>query len=409
MRIASFQFIQRNLNNISGRTSEANQQLGQMSSGKRVEHASDDPVAANGILNYKQELRKLDQYQNNINLAENRLRREEWALSSAETLTQQVKEIMLGANNGSITQLERDAYKEELQSRIDEMLDLANTQDEFGQYIFGGFQTDSSPFVRQPDGSVTYSGDGGERNMVVGDKVRVGINHSGELVFGSVPNPKGDFTVEYDKDNQGSLNVEQAKIKDKGSFHDGHPYGLTFTDNAGTMEVSVSYKDENGDPQVTPAQAYVPGQPIKVDGVEIVVKGEAKSGDNITLSSGVTDGTGEDQLNVFDVLNRAKDWLEKDGHNSAGQSEMADVLAELDAVANHLTRVRADTGNRMQRIENQQLTHEDMGLTLNKLRSGMEDLDYAKATGEFSQTMVALQATQSMFGKVQNMSLFNYI
>lgn len=256
---------------------------------------------------------------------------------------------------------------------------------------------------------MTYSGDGGERNMVVGDKVRVGINHSGELVFGSVPNPKGDFTVEYDKDNQGSLNVEQAKIKDKGSFHDGHPYGLTFTDNAGTMEVSVSYKDENGDPQATPAQAYVPGQPIKVDGVEIVVKGEAKSGDNITLSSGVTDGTGEDQLNVFDVLNRAKDWLEKDGHNSAGQSEMADVLAELDAVANHLTRVRADTGNRMQRIENQQLTHEDMGLTLNKLRSGMEDLDYAKATGEFSQTMVALQATQSMFGKVQNMSLFNYI
>ncbi|MCT7655228.1 hypothetical protein MBH78_12105 [Oceanimonas sp. NS1] len=55
-----FQFIQRNLNNISARTSQANEQLGQMSSGKRVEHASDDPVSANGILNYKQELRKLD-------------------------------------------------------------------------------------------------------------------------------------------------------------------------------------------------------------------------------------------------------------------------------------------------------------------------------------------------------------
>ncbi|MDP5292285.1 flagellar hook-associated protein FlgL [Oceanimonas sp. CHS3-5] len=409
MRVASFQFIQRNLNNISGRTSEANQQLGQMSSGKRVEHASDDPVAANGILNYKQELRKLDQYQNNINLAENRLRREEWALSSAETLTQQVKEIMLGANNGSITQLERDAYKEELQSRIDEMLDLANTQDEFGQYIFGGFQTDSSPFVRQPDGTVTYGGDGGERNMVVGDKVRVGINHSGEMVFGSVPNPKGDFTVEYDVDNQGTLTVEHANIKTKGDFHDGHPYELAFTDNAGSIEVSATYKDENGLTQTMPAQPYVPGQPIEFDGVEIVIKGEAKAGDEITLRSDVKDGTGEDKLNVFDVLNRAKDWLEDDGHNSAGQSEMTDILGELDAVANHLTRVRADTGNRMQRIENQQLTHEDMGLTLNKLRSGMEDLDYAKATGEFSQTMVALQATQSMFGKVQNMSLFNYI
>ncbi|MCT7655231.1 hypothetical protein MBH78_12120 [Oceanimonas sp. NS1] len=88
---------------------------------------------------------------------------------------------------------------------------------------------------------------------------------------------------------------------------------------------------------------------------------------------------------------------------------MIEVLDELDAMAGHFTRVRADTGNRMQRLENQQLTHEDMSLTLNKLRSGMEDLDYAKATGEFSQTMVALQATQTMFGKVQSMSLFNYI
>jgi flagellar hook-associated protein 3 FlgL len=50
-----------------------------------------------------------------------------------------------------------------------------------------------------------------------------------------------------------------------------------------------------------------------------------------------------------------------------------------------------------------------MTLTLEKVRSGMEDLDYAQAIGELNQTMVALQATQTMFGKVQGMSLFNYI
>ena len=172
MRVASFQFIQRNLDNISARSSEANRQLGQMSSGKRVEYASDDPVAANGILNYKQELRKIDQYQNNINLAENRLRREETGLTSGENITQQIKEIMLGANNPAITQNERDAYKSQLQSHIDEMLDIANSKDEFGQAIFGGFQTDNDPFTRQPDGSVSYSGDSGQREMMVGDSVK---------------------------------------------------------------------------------------------------------------------------------------------------------------------------------------------------------------------------------------------
>ncbi|WP_417604335.1 flagellar hook-associated protein FlgL [Oceanimonas baumannii] len=416
MRVASFQFIQRNLNNISARTAQANDQLGKMSSGKRVEHASEDPVAANGILNYKQELRKLAQYQNNINLAENRLRREEWALSSAETTTQQVKEIMLGANNPAITQQERDAYKEELQSRIDEMLDLANTRDEFGQYIFGGFQTDSSPFIRQPDGSVSYGGDGGQRDMMVGDNVRVGINHSGEVVFGGVPNPKGDFIASYalgGEAREDNLRVEKAVISDKTSFTDAHDYTIDFVDdpnNPGGIAVIVT--DDNGvsvpaDPN-NPAP-YVPGEKITVDGVDITIKGEAKAGDKITLSSEVNDGTGEDSRDVFDILNRAKDWLESDGHNPSGQSEMSDILNELDAMGSHFTRVRADTGNRMQRIENQQVTHEDMSLTLNKLRGGMEDLDYAKATGEFSQTMVALQATQTMFGKVQSMSLFNYI
>lgn len=420
MRIASFQFIQRNLDNISARSSEANRQLGQMSSGKRVEYASDDPVAANGILNYKQELRKIDQYQNNINLAENRLRREETGLTSGENITQQIKEIMLGANNPAITQNERDAYKSQLQSHIDEMLDIANTQDEFGQAIFGGFQTDNDPFTRQPDGSVSYSGDSGQREMMVGDSVKVAINHDGDLVFGGVPNPRGDFTASYDlvaDHREDQVRVESANIADRANFSDQERYTVEFVGvipaDPESEEVFYQIKDESGNVMLPapadPQLPYKPGDKIEVDGLEMVVKGEAKIGDKIELNSTVQDGTGQDDRGVFDILNRAKEWLESDGHTPSGQSEMIEILDELDAMGGHFTQVRADTGNRMQRLDNQKETHGDMTLTLEKLRSGMEDLDYAKATGEFSQTMVALQATQTMFGKVQNMSLFNYI
>lgn len=423
MRVASFQFIQRNLDNISGRTSEANRQLGQLSSGKRVEYASDDPVAANGILNYKQELRKIDQYQNNINLAENRLRREETGLTSGENITQQIKEIMLGANNPAITQNERDAYKSQLQSHIDEMLDIANAQDEFGQAIFGGFQTDNDPFTRQPDGSVSYSGDSGQREMMVGDSVKVAINHDGDLVFGGVPNPRGDFTASYQlgaEPREEQVRVESANIADRANFSDQKRYTVEFVGvipaDPESEAVFYQIKDESGavilptDPTDPLMQLpYTPGDKIEVDGLEIVVKGEAKIGDEIELNSTVQDGTGQDERGVFDILNRAKEWLESDGHNPSGQSEMIEILDELDAMGGHFTQVRADTGNRMQRLDNQKETHADMTLTLEKLRGGMEDLDYAKATGEFSQTMVALQATQTMFGKVQNISLFNYI
>lgn len=418
MRLASFQFVQRNLANISGRTSEANQQLGQISSGKRVEHASDDPVAANGILNYKQELRKLEQYKSNINLAENRLRREETGLTAAENVTQQVKEIMLKANNPAITQQERDAFKSELQSRIDELFDIANSTDEFGQAIFGGFQTDTAPFVREPDGSYSYGGDTGQRQMVIGESVKVELNHDGELVFGGVPNPIGDFTAKYDLTNESrdqNVRVESVNITNRSSSNEAN-YEIEFvgvipadpTSDAAFYQITY-----NGNTYPAPADPQIPYDPtaklLLPDGVEISIKGNVKIGDKISLDSKVQDGTGQDNVSAFDILNRAVSWLESDPHNPSGQSEMIDILGEIDAMGAHFTRVRADTGNRMQRVDNQRDTHEDMGLTLNTLRSGMEDLDYAKATGELNQTLVALQATQTMFGKLQGMSLFNYI
>ncbi|GGB45048.1 flagellar hook-associated protein FlgL [Oceanisphaera marina] len=424
MRIASFQFIQRNLDNISARSSEAHRQLGQMSSSKRVDKPSDDPVSANGILNYKQELRKIEQYQNNINLAENRLRREETGLTSGENITQQVKEIMLKANNPAITQNERDAFKSELQSRIDEMLDIANSKDEFGQAIFGGFQTDSDPFTFDDKGNIVYSGDSGQRQMVIGDSVKVELNHDGELVFGGVPNPRGDFTVDYSgvkgESREDQVRVESINIVDRASFSDQKNYSVEFVGklpaDPESEEIFYVVKDATGTP-IAPTDPtdpltqlpYDPLNPIAVDGIEIKVKGDVKIGDEITLNSSVQDGTGQDDVGVFDILNRAKQWLETDGHTAKGQSEMIDILDELDAMGGHFTQVRADTGNRMQRLDNQKETHSEMTLTLDKLRSGMEDLDYAKAAGEFSQTMVALQATQTMFGKIQNMSLFNYI
>ena len=218
--------------------------------------------------------------------------------------------------------------------------------------------------------------------MVIGDSVKVELNHDGELVFGGVPNPRGDFTMNYQLETgsrNDQLQVESAKISDRGSFTDAHPYQVEFVERTppepGKFSYMISKTDVNGDliPAMGPSP-YTPGDKMTVDGVDIVIKGEAKKGDVITLNSAVKDGTGQDELGVFDILNRAMTWLETDGHNANGQANMADILGELD-----------------------------------KLRSGMEDLDYAQATGEFSQIMVALQATQTMFGKVQSMSLFNYI
>ena len=51
----------------------------------------------------------------------------------------------------------------------------------------------------------------------------------------------------------------------------------------------------------------------------------------------------------------------------------------------------------------------DVGLTLEQLLSSEEDLDYAKAVTQFNQELVRLEAAQSSFARVAQLSLFEYL
>ena len=44
-----------------------------------------------------------------------------------------------------------------------------------------------------------------------------------------------------------------------------------------------------------------------------------------------------------------------------------------------------------------------------KILSNIEDLDYSKAVTQMQKDMLALQATQSSFSQISNLTLFNYI
>ena len=55
------------------------------------------------------------------------------------------------------------------------------------------------------------------------------------------------------------------------------------------------------------------------------------------------------------------------------------------------------------------MQHQDFDLTISKSLSSIEDLDYAQAVIEFSENTRALQASQQAFGKVKDITLFNYV
>jgi len=416
MRISTSQFYSTNTANIINRQSEVNQSVLNISEGKRVITAGDDVVAATSIFNIRQEQALTDQYQSNISFAESRITVEETTLQSAENVMFRVKELVLQGNSVANDDAARKALADELEARFDELLSLANTRDESGSYIFGGYQTDSAPFEEQSDNSVSYLGDRGQRMTNVGPGVQVATSDSGDKLFMSVDNSVGDFkptyTLNATYDEVERAVVTNADIKDRSVYvPTGTPddYTIDFaTMTSGDMGVRVT--DSLGT-QVYPTlpmteAVYVPGESISFNGIETTLKRPAQDGDSISL-------TPQDEIDSFGVIQAAIDWLT--APNGTGvdeaqrQLDLGHIIGDIDEVQKRLGNVRAEIGSRLQLTESQNERHLDYHLTIEKSRSALEDLDMVSAISKFEQQKLSLQASQTAFSQVQDMNLLNYL
>jgi len=68
-----------------------------------------------------------------------------------------------------------------------------------------------------------------------------------------------------------------------------------------------------------------------------------------------------------------------------------------------------DNGLRQRVVEERQVIAEDKKLVYEGLLSGARDVDYATAITKLSSHMLGLEAAQSTFAKVTQLTLFSYI
>ncbi len=411
MRISTNQFYHRNTTNIIERQSSVNQSILNISEGKRVITAGDDAVATNSILNIRQEQALLKQYQTNIDFADSRINVQESAMKSAEDVMFRVKDLIIQGNSIGNDDAARQAIADELKERKEELLSLANSRDESGSYVFGGFKTQNPPFEAQSDNSVVYHGDNGQRETNIGPGVRVATSDSGEKVFMEVGSSTGDFRPTYNL-NAGIDNVERtivtdASISDRATYV---PVGSPddYTVNFATLpsgEMGVTVLDSTGATQY-PAAPYVAGDTISFNGVSITMKETPQDGDSISLSP-------QPDVDMFGVIQDAIDWLEQPNgigvDEAQRQLEIGHILGDVDQVQIELGGIRAEIGARLQITESQDNRHKDYNLTIEKSRSALEDLDMVEAISEFEQRKISLQAAQTAFSQVQNMNLLNFL
>lgn len=193
MRISTQMMYQQNMRGITDSQSKWLSYGEQMSTGKRVNRPSDDPIAASQAVVLSQAQAQNSQYTLARSFASQRVGLEESVLGQVTTALQSAQDKIVYAGNGSLSDNDRSSIATDLQGIRDQLLNLANSTDGNGRYIFAGYKTDAPAFDQ-----ATGKYDGGDTpiRQQVDSARNMQISHTGQEVFESfasnaAPEPDG--------------------------------------------------------------------------------------------------------------------------------------------------------------------------------------------------------------------------
>jgi flagellar hook-associated protein 3 FlgL len=155
----------------------------QLSSGKRINHVSDDPVAANMSMRYRAESLQTEKYLDNIEKGTAFLTAGDSAMGLMSQVLAEAKQLAVQGANGTQDANSRKALASSVDSLLTRLVDVANTVHD-GRYIFAGTATFTPPFARAADGSyVNYQGNLDNFDVQIGPTARVTVNQNGQFLF----------------------------------------------------------------------------------------------------------------------------------------------------------------------------------------------------------------------------------
>jgi len=158
MRISSSQYFNLNVASMSDQQSTLASMYQQISSGKRILTASDDPLGAAQAVQLTLKSGALAQYSTNQTTALSSLQQEDATLSSVSSALQSVQTQIVHAGDGSLTDSDRTAIANTIQGLRDQLFSLANTTDSNGNFSNQGTAGDMAVQLQTQSGTLLMSG-----------------------------------------------------------------------------------------------------------------------------------------------------------------------------------------------------------------------------------------------------------
>jgi flagellar hook-associated protein 3 FlgL len=382
------------LNNLMSRQDHLTATQEQMTSGKRVIKASDDPTAAARAERARALEERTTASQKAVDASANAMTLTESALGDASELLQQARELLVSAGDASYSDAERGAKANAIAAIRSQLLTVANRPDGQGGYVFSGQGSGGAPFVDKP-GGVSFQGVGGSVNVATDEPLPLTLD--GGNVWLTANSGNGVFVTKNTNSSGAWIDAGRVTSPDQITSSS---YDVQFSTAGGSTTYSV-LKDGN---PVSSGNPFNSGKEISVDGMSFAITGTPADGDDFQMTPSTK------SLSVFDALDNAVAQLSATNQGGAKvQQAVQDSLRNIDQCNSQISGARSFAGTTLQRLDGVKGRLDATELSAQTARSSAEDLDMVKALSSFNSQQTGYQAALQSYATIQKLSLFQYL
>ena len=422
MRLSNNLMYQNNINKILDNQQGVANAQERVNTRQKYLSTSEAPAAISQAMLYSNKIQTNEQYTKNINQLNGRLETEESVLQSINSNIQQAQELTIQAGNGVYTKDDLKTFASELSGIQQTLANLMNTRSEDGKFIFSGYQDSTQPYqFDSAAGEYTYNGDQGQHQITIAEGVSIKASDNGFDTFektnarlnvesnvASIPTlvPANNVTAgtvyvdgqaEFDKFHQANYNADPTASATANTYSVLVSPGATATDPQ-TYEI---YRDGAA---LTPAvTGEVTDEPIDFAGMKIEFEGTAPGQLDFSLEKPGKENVLNTLQSLITGLNNGA--LKGDDF----QQVLADGLVQLQNASEQVVFTQSSLGGRMNALERVSDSNLALDIQNKSNRSNLVEVDMAEAISELTKQETALQASQATFGRLTNLSLFDYL
>ena len=393
------------LRNLGARQTNLSNLQENLTSGKRVVRASDDPVSAAQAERALNRLARIQTEQRALETQRNAIVQGESSLGDAVDLVQRFRELVVSAGDAAMTPNDRVTVANQLQGLREQLLEVANRKDTNGIPLMSALGSALAPFLGPLSGSPDYSFQG-----LPGQTASTGVTVPGALdgdsAFMFDPNRDGVYTAGVSAIPVGRQLTTTAITPANLALVTGDNYSITFS-AVGTS--TATYTITNTTTGAVSAPVVVPDYPTDkpvtisvpgIPGLTFDIKGNPANGDTVTL---------QPSASMFSTLDSAINGIRNAPNNNAAIQAVGQALANIDIGLERVHNMRSYAGELLNRADRITGDQEKRSIQLEGDRSRAEDLDMIKGISDFQNQQVGYEAALKSYAQVQKLSLFNFI